>query len=71
MKIEGWGGESGAGARAVPPDWYRFLRDQCLAADVDFHFKQWGEFDADERRVGKKNAGRILDGKTWDQRPAV
>ena len=37
------GGESGAGARPMHPDWARGLRDQCAAADVPFFFKQWGE----------------------------
>lgn len=43
-KIDGIivGGESGPGARPMHPDWARTLRDQCAAADVDFHFKQWG-----------------------------
>jgi protein gp37 len=36
------GGESGADARPMHPDWPRNLRDQCLAADVPFFFKQWG-----------------------------
>jgi protein gp37 len=100
------GGESGAKARPMHPDWVRSLRDQCAAAGVAFHFKQWGEFaptcaqypcnekehDEAERagnygdialepsgeiakghqpisnrtwlmsRVGKKKAGRMLDG---------
>lgn len=38
------GGESGHQARASNPDWYRSLRDQCAAAQVPFHFKQWGEW---------------------------
>ena len=43
------GGESGAGARPMHPDWARSLRDQCAAADVPFFFKQWGEWiGADE-----------------------
>jgi len=37
------GGESGPGARPMHPDWARSLRDQCEAAGVAFHFKQWGE----------------------------
>ena len=37
------GGESGPGARPMHPDWVRSLRDQCEAAGVEFHFKQWGE----------------------------
>lgn len=36
------GGESGAGARPMHPDWARDLRDQCASADVPFFFKQWG-----------------------------
>lgn len=83
------GGESGPHARPGHPDWYRSLRDQCQAAGVAFHFKQWGEWaplnrnaplyvngaeirdDARivEFRVGKKSAGRILDGRTWDEFP--
>jgi hypothetical protein len=97
------------------PDWARSLRDQCVAADVPFLFKQWGEWlpyepDAQQpfwsapnrncvdghvfpatlsdgepvdgwwapspdsvvyQRAGKKAAGRELDGRTWDEYPAV
>lgn len=38
------GGESGAKARPMHPEWVRSLRDQCVAADVPFLFKQWGEY---------------------------
>ena len=38
------GGESGPGARPMHPDWARSIRDQCAAAGVAFHFKQWGEW---------------------------
>lgn len=124
------GGESGNHARPMHPDWVRSLRDQCHAAGVAFHFKQWGEYhtlslnvstgDAVFRqftshqqwvnkattwvnggicidrhgqqlknggdfkraqdagafpvtvmhRVGKANAGRILDGRTFDEFPS-
>jgi protein gp37 len=86
------GGESGPGARPMHPDWARSLRDQCTAADVAFHFKQWGEWVTEDQspqdivlpatswshlgdgepsvwRVGKKRAGRELDGRTWDEFP--
>lgn len=71
------GGESGRGARPMHPDWARGLRDQCQAAGVAFLFKQWGEWmPAPEpecaihmQKVGKKAAGRELDGRTWDQYP--
>lgn len=56
------GGESGPGAREMKPDWVRDLRDSCLECDVAFFFKQWGG-------VQKKKAGRVLDGRTWDDLP--
>lgn len=74
------GGESGHGARPMHPDLARSLRDQCVEAGTAFHFKQWGEYAWAERidgdpstltayRAGKKAAGRLLDGRTWDQMP--
>jgi protein gp37 len=115
------GGESGKGARPMHPDWARSLRDQCAAAGVAFHFKQWGEYrefdvgpepqvtftgtvtadinaaralnpawldlegnqfaDPDNlpyetpcrllEHVGTARAGRELDGRVWDEFPAV
>lgn len=38
------GGETGPGARPMHPDWARGLRDQCVANDVPFLFKQWGDW---------------------------
>lgn len=64
------GGESGRNARPMSPDWVRSIRDVCLDSGVPFLFKQWGEFDEHGERVGKKVAGRILDGTTWDQVPS-
>jgi len=63
------GGESGPDARPCKPEWFRSLRDQSESAGVEFHFKQWGEFDVNESRVGKNAAGRVLDGRTHDGRP--
>lgn len=101
------GGESGPGARPMHPEWARSLRDQCVAAGVPFHFKQWGdwlpgenygsplakwqdgneglhpspdhiewrhfgtpgEYGAFAIRVGKKAAGRLLDGRLWEEMP--
>jgi protein gp37 len=96
------GGESGPKARPMHPDWARSLRDQCLAADVAFHFKQWGEWSPHTReiedfdgtisttpkghpgwrahvpggidgmfRVGKARAGRLLDGREWNDFPSL
>lgn len=115
------GGESGADARPMHPDWPRGVRDQCQAAGVPFFFKQWGEwypfgsgyieqdsvvhsphgavsdwthrdltfadnsvlrchpnvftFDPEKPsfqqmyKVGKKSAGRLLDGREWSEFP--
>jgi protein gp37 len=79
------GGESGPKARASSPSWFRMLLAQCTAAAVPFHFKQWGDWVpgpstlagrgvkvADGtimQRVGKKAAGRMLDGTVWDGFP--
>jgi protein gp37 len=57
------GGESGPGARPMETEWVRDLRNRCNAQDVAFFFKQWGG-------VRKKQAGRVLDGRTWDEFPA-
>ena len=62
------GGESGRGARPMHPDWARSLRDQCEAAGVPFLFKQWGEW-WNGARIGKAEAGRELNGRTWDGVP--
>lgn len=56
------GGESGPRARPMDPDWVEQIRDDCLAANVAFFFKQWGG------RTPKAN-GRELDGRTWDELP--
>jgi protein gp37 len=84
------GGESGPQSRPMNPAWVRALRDQCSAAGVPFHFKQWGHWapssDATRRRasvqlsaggapvvlygLGKRAAGRVFDGRTWDGFPS-
>lgn len=58
------GGESGPKARGMDPAWVEEIRDQCTDAGVAFFFKQWGG------RTPKAN-GRELDGRTWDEMPAV
>ncbi|MEA2579123.1 MAG: hypothetical protein QOE83_15 [Actinomycetota bacterium] len=58
------GGESGAGARPMHPEWARDLRDQCVDAGVPFFFKQWGGRTP-------KAGGRELDNRTWDEMPAT
>lgn len=58
------GGESGHKARPMDPDWVLDIQDQCQNAKVAFFFKQWGG-------KNKKKAGRILEGKTYDEMPEV
>lgn len=67
MNLEGidWvivGGESGHRARKLEEGWVTEIRDQCRESGVLFFFKQWGG-------KNKKKAGRILQGRTWDERP--
>ncbi len=65
------GGESGHGARPMKPEWVRTIREQCRRHGAKFFFKQWGAYDPDGRRVGKKAAGRVFDGQTWNEIPAA
>lgn len=58
------GGESGPKARAIDEAWVIHIRDQCRVAGVPFFFKQWGG-------TNKKKAGRMLDGRTWDEMPRL
>lgn len=103
------GGESGAKARPMHPDWQRDTRDWCDEHDIPYHLKQNGVWapgenvpsetkgrkqnatlidgawvfdesnmsdpedgwmdDIDVYRIGKKAAGRHLDGRTHDGMP--
>jgi len=56
------GGESGPGARPMKKEWVLDVKNLCECNRVPFFFKQWGG-------VNKKKAGRMLQGKTWDQYP--
>ncbi len=56
------GGESGPGARPMKEAWVLSIWEQCEAAGVPFFFKQWGG-------VRKKDAGRKLRGRTYDNFP--
>ena len=56
------GGESGPGARPMKREWVVSILRQCRNHNVPFFFKQWGG-------VWKKRAGRLLNGKTYDELP--
>lgn len=56
------GGESGPRCRQMKVEWVRQIRDKCQQAQVPFFFKQWGG-------NRKDLAGRVLDGRLWDEMP--
>jgi protein gp37 len=56
------GGESGPGARLMHEAWVADIHSQCQKAQVAFFFKQWGG-------INKKKAGRVFNGRTWDEMP--
>jgi protein gp37 len=56
------GGESGPGARPMDLNWVRSIRGECKRQKVPFFFKQIGG-------VRKGEAGRELDGRTYDDMP--
>lgn len=58
------GGESGHSPRPMNPDWVLDIQDQCERSEAAFFFKQWGG-------KNKKAAGRLLNGRTYDEMPEI
>jgi protein gp37 len=58
------GGESGPKARMMDETWVIDICEQCTHTHVPFFFKQWGG-------ANKKKAGRLLEGKTFDEMPRI
>jgi protein gp37 len=56
------GGESGPKARPMEREWVIQIKRRCVETNVPFFFKQWGG-------VRKKEAGRELFGRTYDEMP--
>lgn len=56
------GGESGHRPRPMREEWVLDIQRQCEEQDVAFFFKQWGG-------KNKKAAGRLLNGRTYDEMP--
>jgi len=56
------GGESGPGSRLMKKEWVIQIKEQCIEQNVPFFFKQWGG-------INKKKAGRLLEGRVWDEMP--
>jgi protein gp37 len=78
------GGESGRRARPMHPDWTLSLLDQCQAANVQFFFKQWGEwrpvvasdftnpFIIDSTPTGLlKQNGKLIRPYSWKDAPGT
>jgi len=74
------GGETGPGARPLHPDWVRSIKEQCVAANIPFYFKNWGDcpypHNSDisdwiivgyDPYIRKDNC--FLDGKNWKEIP--
>lgn len=58
------GGESGHNPRPMKTDWVLDIQKQCEEKDVAFFFKQWGGRN-------KKQNGRTLNGRTYDDMPEI
>jgi protein gp37 len=58
------GGESGPNARPMEKKWVIDIQQQCVESHVPFFFKQWGG-------INKKKAGRVLNGRTFDEMPIL
>jgi len=65
------GGESGPKARLMKPEWVMNIKRQCEEQNVAFFFKQWGGWGADGKKRAKKENGRLLLGRTWDEVPRL
>ena len=58
------GGESGHKPRPIKSEWVLDIQNQCELNNVAFFFKQWGG-------KNKKQSGRILNGRTYDEMPEI
>jgi protein gp37 len=58
------GGESGPRSRDMKPQWVDEIEEMCRRSGTAFFFKQWGG-------KNKKAAGRMLNGRTYDDMPAL
>lgn len=65
------GGESGAKARPMKKEWALNIKRQCEEQNTAFFFKQWGTWGVDGVKRSKKNNGRILEGKEWNEYPEL
>jgi len=57
------GGESGAQARPMKPEWVHSILHQADAQKTAFFFKQWGTWGEEGVKRSKKANGTLLDGE--------
>ena len=65
------GGESGNRARLMDKNWVLNIKKQCKNKDIAFFFKQWGTWGADQKKRNKKENGKEINGKIYQQYPEV
>ena len=65
------GGESGAKARPMKPQWVRSILQQSEEQGAAFFFKQWGTWGSDGVKRNKKANGKALDGKIIQMMPQL
>jgi len=70
------GGKSGNDKSKIRPmeiNWARSIRDQAIAAGIQFHFKQWGQYEPDKNDkmnwVKVKDHNALLDGVEYKDFP--
>ncbi|HEY6815983.1 MAG TPA: phage Gp37/Gp68 family protein [Croceibacterium sp.] len=74
LSLRGWadaidwvitGGESGPKARPSSPSWFLSLLNECMTADIPFHFKQWGDWGPGQGlNLAKARSAAAEDGTT-------
>jgi protein gp37 len=69
--VEGEAGSPNQKVRPMLPAFALNLRDECIRVGVPLHFKQWGDYNAQGDRVGKIAAGRLLEGREWNEYPCM
>lgn len=65
------GGESGPQARPMKLEWILNVKRQCEEEKAAFFFKQWGGWGADGVKRSKKQNGRLLLDRVWDEVPSM
>jgi len=65
------GGESGNRARPMEEKWVLNIKQQCQEKGIAFFFKQWGTWGADKVKRNKKQNGKFLNGRIFQQYPDI